>query len=147
MALKRSISARPSSHSPLSDSSEPRLSHSADSLARPVSLAAYLPYPLKTDSNRAEHALGPVPPDIAIRFELALIRALEAVRCEVLYAVSLVVADEMLRRLDSRYLYVIGVSLVTEAKVDNLHGAALTKFHLFAMCVADHLVARGSTLP
>lgn len=83
----------------------------------------------------------------ALRFDRALYQALSRSGYRRLYSMFIVEADDFLRALDTPTLQIIGTNLAHAAWAEELNFAARTKFHCFAMCVADHLLARGALLP
>jgi hypothetical protein len=84
----------------------------------------------------------------AALYERALYCALDRTGYRNLYGVATLEADEYLRGLSTPTLQELGRNLVAEAlRHVGYPKVSLTRFHRFAMCVADHLVARDASIP
>lgn len=73
-------------------------------------------------------------------YEIALRNVIEKMCMLSFYEMAMIDVDDALGRTDSRTLWLLGAYLVADAP----HMiAGFTRYHCLAMCVADHLIARG----
>jgi hypothetical protein len=108
----------------------------------------YLPVRLATDPPETTPAAGHIADTEACLYDSALYTALDRAGHRALYELPVIDVDEALGALASSALQEIGWYLVVEARGGLACAqAGFTRFHRIALCVADHLAARGDPIP
>jgi hypothetical protein len=114
----------------------------AQSPAPHITLKDFLPYDIESGKRVAPHALE-IPVAVAHGYNSALSMAFGRTAFGDPFAISLVYLDEVLGMLDAEQLSHLGRLLTEAARVCALPILpALTRFHLVALCVAEHLAER-----